>query len=73
MDFDEFKKLIDNENTKILIIENGNPSYVVMTFQEYEKNKNVQQQLKFKEVENKEKILIKEFEAEPLKIEDLPL
>lgn len=61
MDFSELKKIIDSRESKVVIIENGQPVMVVMSYQSYKE--------KFG---RKEKDVPQELTDEPLKIEDLP-
>ena len=63
MDFGELKKIIDSKESKVVIIENGKPVMVVMSYEDYEG--------RFKG-EEKVKEIPKELADEPLKIEDLP-
>jgi len=72
MTFDDIKKLIDEENAKVIIVENGKPFFVITTITEYERLKSRKGQASQKDIEDKNEILIKEFEDEPLKIDDLP-
>ena len=63
MDFSELKKIIDSKESKVVIIENGKPVMVVMSYEDYKG--------KFKGEEKIEEVP-KELADEPLKIEDLP-
>ena len=70
MDLNELKKIIDGENSKVIIMENGEPVLVVMNFDEYRKIKGQNENSA-----NCQKVLqtpAKELIEEPLKIEDLP-
>ena len=78
MNIDELKQIVKNEEGKIIIVENGKPSLVVMSFEEYKKNlkKNnfappVGKLASFSNLSPKRK-LPKELQEEELKIEDLP-
>lgn len=70
MNLNELKKLIAGDNSKIIIIENGEPLFVVMNFEEYKKTKRPLNgnNNDLKSAQN----FSKELEEEPLKIEDLP-
>ncbi len=63
MDFSELKKIIDSKESKVVIIENGRPVMVVMSYEDYRR--------KFKGEEKTEEVP-KELVDEPLKVEDLP-
>jgi len=65
MDLNEIKKLIETEDGKIIIVENGEPVMVVISFADYMKNK-------AKPEKKVQKPMPKELEEEDLKIEDLP-
>ncbi|MFA5742518.1 MAG: type II toxin-antitoxin system prevent-host-death family antitoxin [Candidatus Paceibacterota bacterium] len=70
MDLKELKKVIEGEASKVIIVENGEPVFVVMSFEEYKKTKGQQSNLS-----NDSKNLpnsAKELMEEQLKIEDLP-
>jgi PHD/YefM family antitoxin component YafN of YafNO toxin-antitoxin module len=70
MDLNELKKIINGEASKIIIIENGEPVFVAMSFEEYRKMKG-----HISSHSNNSKDLsssAKELIEEPLKIEDLP-
>ena len=70
MDLNELKKIIDGEASKVIIVENGEPVFVVMSFEEYKKTKG-----QFSNFPNDSKTLsnsAKDLIEEPLKIEDLP-
>lgn len=70
MDLNELKKIISGDNSKVIIVENGEPVLVVMDFSEYKKTKGQPV-----EATNGQKISqtpAKELIEEPLKIEDLP-
>jgi PHD/YefM family antitoxin component YafN of YafNO toxin-antitoxin module len=70
MDIKELKEIIEKEKGKIIIVENGKPVIIAMSFEEY---------MSKKEEESEEKIIpFKKEESElpggeeELKIEDLP-
>ena len=85
MDFNEIKEIIEIDGGKFIIVEQGKPIMVVMSFEDY-KNKLMsgykQTMLKMTQnpgtnnkenLQNIKKPFPKELEEEPLKIEDLPL
>lgn len=68
MDFDDIKQLINSDNERIIIIENGEPIAVLVSFDEYKKNfkkETPAYQVK-KATENKEET------KKELTIDDLP-
>lgn len=68
MDFDDIKQLINSDNERIIIIENGEPVAVLVSFDEYKKNfrkKTPAYQVK-EATENKEET------KKELTIDDLP-
>ena len=76
MDLNEIKNLIEIDGGKFIIVENGKPIMVILSFEDY-KNK-----LKLNKQDNpgninpaqkKQRPIPKELEEEELKIEDLPL
>ncbi len=62
MDLEEIKKLIEEDGTKLIIVEQGRPVMVITSFEEYKKKKG-------EPAPKKEKPAVSE---EELKIEDLP-
>ncbi|MDD4624855.1 MAG: hypothetical protein WCX23_01855 [Candidatus Paceibacterota bacterium] len=73
MDLKDLKKIIDGDNSKIIIVENGEPVFVVMDFKEYGKTKGLA--VKAPTVSSSPRGLpdsVKEPAEEQLKIEDLP-
>lgn len=68
MDFDDIKQLINSNKERVIIVENGKPIVVLISFDEYKK--------KFKNSEENEIETIPEEEKENTKkeltIEDLP-
>ena len=64
MDLEEIKKLIEEDGTKLIIVEQGRPVMVITSFEAYKKKK--------AELGLKEKPVVKETAEEELKIEDLP-
>ena len=70
MDLNELKKVIEGETSKVIIVENGEPVFVVMSFEEYKRTKGqpANSSNNSKALPNSAKELIEE----PLKIEDLP-
>ena len=70
MDLNEIKKIMEADGGKFIIIEDGKPVIVVMSFEEYKSKLN----LKEADSDRKEKKqLPKELNDEELKVEDLPL
>ncbi len=68
MDINEIKNLIEIDGGKFIIVENGKPVMVVVSFEEYKKKiKNSTAVLQ------KTNIIPKELESEELKLKDLPL
>jgi hypothetical protein len=67
MDFEEIKKIIEEDGAKFIIVENGKPIMVITSFADYKK--------KLKSVEPGRKNVqppSQETGEEELKIEDLP-
>lgn len=64
MDLNEIRQIIEQDKGKFIIVENGKPVMVIISFQDY---KNKIQELKPKTQKAPEEI-----EEEDLKIEDLP-
>lgn len=65
MDLNEIKKLIEEDKGKIIIVENGEPTMVITSFDEYRKKKIGLEK-------KKEEPMPEELTEEELKIEDLP-
>ncbi len=65
MDLDEIKQLINSDGERVILVENGRPVLVLLSFEDYKRRFNFQ-----KEAE-KEKIEPKKLESE-LTLEDLP-
>ena len=70
MDLNDIKKLIETEGGKIIIVENGEPVMVVVSFGDWQKNKG---KAEVKPQVKTPKPLPKELAEDDLKIEDLPL
>jgi PHD/YefM family antitoxin component YafN of YafNO toxin-antitoxin module len=70
MDLNELKKIIEGEASKVIIVEGGEPVFVVMSFEEYKKTKG--QPAIFSNNSKDLPDSAKELMEEPLKIEDLP-
>ena len=69
MDFNEIKNLIEIDGGKFIIVENGKPTMVVVSFEEYKKKltgKKNNPQLASHAV-------AKELQSEELRLDDLPL
>ena len=80
MNLEEIKEIIRKSGGKFIIVENGKPEMVVMSFEDFksdlEKSKTPNSETRAKnEIANSPKgkpELPEELEEEPLKIEDLP-
>jgi len=74
MNISEIRQLIENEKGKIIIIEDGEPVMVVMSFEEYLERvqKEKSGKLFSSHNEEKEQKVPAELEEEDLKVEDLP-
>ena len=72
MDLNEIKNLIEIDGGKFIIVENGKPVMVVIPFEEY-KNKLAEKKVSTPVTQKEPRRQPKEFESEPLKLEDLPL
>lgn len=67
MDINEIKKIIEADGAKFIFIENGTPTMVICSFDEYKKRL-------FKEASPTRPASVpKELREDELKIEDLPL
>ncbi len=76
MEFNEIKKIIDEDGGKIIIVENGEPVMVVTSFADYKKGR-AKPEPKLKAENSKpmfadQQALPTELSEEELKIEDLP-
>ena len=65
MDLNEIKEIIESEGGKIIIIENGQPVMIILSFADYKKKKE-------NTVKNPPRPLPKELAEGELQIEDLP-
>ncbi|MBI2450496.1 MAG: hypothetical protein HYV47_03100 [Candidatus Nealsonbacteria bacterium] len=72
MDINEIKNLIEIDGGKFIIVENGKPTMVVTSFEDYKK-KLVEKRNNPVSAKREEKPIPKELESEPLRLEDLPL
>ncbi len=63
MDLDEIKKIIENEEGKVVIVENGKPTIVISKFEE--NSVGIEKPIR--------KEIPEELKEEELKIEDLPV
>ena len=72
MDINEVKNLIEIDGGKFIIVEDGRPVMVVISFEEY-KNKLVEKKVSPAGTQKEPRRQPKEFESESLKLEDLPL
>ena len=69
MDLNEIKNLIEIDGGKFIIIENGKPAMVVVSFEEYKKKLTGQK----KHSQPFNNPAPKELQSEELKLDDLPL
>ena len=67
MDLNEIRQLIEADGGKFIIVENGKPLMVVISFEEYKKKL-----IKNKPTKKEQKPIPKELQEEELKLEDLP-
>ena len=72
MDFEEIKKLIEEDGGKFIIVENDKPSIVITSFEDYKKNLVPKKRLIQETIQPEKKPLPKELAQDELKIEDLP-
>ena len=72
VDLNEIKNLIEIDGGKFIIVENGKPEMVVMSFDDYKKRL-LEKKTIPAVVRKEQRIMPKELESEPLKLEDLPL
>ena len=74
MDFDEIKQLINSNKERVIIVENGKPVVVLLSFADYQKNfKNSEEKNELGKVPKEEKGREeKEGSEKELTIEDLP-
>jgi PHD/YefM family antitoxin component YafN of YafNO toxin-antitoxin module len=75
LNLDDLRQLIESEGGKVVIIENGKQPLVLTTLEEYKKAKQaIQPPMSFgTQFAADVRPVPKEFEEEPLKIEDLPV
>ncbi len=69
MDINEIKNLIEIDGGKFIVVENGKPVFVIISFEEYKKKLTPKK-------ENPVQVVSptpKELQSEDLKLEDLPL
>ena len=76
MDIDELKKIIEREKGKVIVVEQGMPSLVIMNFDDYKRmthfregNSASRQDFFSRQESNR---IPEELLEDPLKIEDLP-
>jgi PHD/YefM family antitoxin component YafN of YafNO toxin-antitoxin module len=72
MDFEEIKKLIEEDGGKFIIVENDKPSIVITSFEDYKKNLVPKKRMIQETIQPEKKPLPKELAQDELKIEDLP-
>jgi PHD/YefM family antitoxin component YafN of YafNO toxin-antitoxin module len=68
MNFLEIKKFLKKEGGKVLILEDGEPFLVVMSYQEYQELKNADQEFDEEEIFPREKE-----KSQRLTLDDLPI
>ncbi len=68
MDLNEIKKIIQEEKAKIIVAVEGEPSIIIMSYEDYKKLKGERKQ-EFSPPVSK---VPRELESETLKIDDLP-
>lgn len=73
MDINEIKNLIEIDGGKFIIVEDGKPSMVVISFDDYKQKLIEKKIIPAKKEQRLPQALPKELESEPLKLEDLPL
>jgi len=74
MDLNEIKNLIEIDGGKFIIIEDGKPAMVVISFEDYKKRLMEKKTAAPSVIIRKEqKAIPKELESEELRLEDLPL
>ena len=73
MDINEIKNLIEIDGGKFIIVENGKPVMVVISFEDY-KNRLIEKKVSPAIIKKEHRqVMPKELESDPLKLEDLPL
>ena len=70
MDINEIREIIESDGGKFIIVENGKPIMVIVSFEEYKKRL---MEKKVEPAKKEQKLLPKELESNELKLEDLPL
>jgi PHD/YefM family antitoxin component YafN of YafNO toxin-antitoxin module len=76
MNLEEIKEIIEKDGGKFIIVENGQPIMVILSFDDYKNRLGTQKTLLPKETKPQKEVqraLPKELEDEELKIDDLPL
>ncbi len=67
MDLNEIKKLIQEEQAKVVIVDPNGTSLIVLDYEEYKKLKGIKS-----EKQDKKEEIPNELEGESLKVDDLP-
>jgi hypothetical protein len=68
MELNEIKKIIEEEGGKIILAQDNGPTLIIMKLEDYRGKKEVKAEIKSEQVSK----IPREFEAESLKIDDLP-
>lgn len=72
MDLNEIKNLIETDGGKFIIVEDGKPTVVIISFEEYKKRL-IEKKANPVIIQKEQKIIPKELESGELRLEDLPL
>ncbi len=80
MDFNQIKRMLEKEDVKIIIVENGQPLMVISRYKDYQQldlDKKAREidnvAKKSQEMQDMETITSEEMPLEELRVEDLPL
>lgn len=80
MDFNQIKRMLEKEDVKIIIVENGQPLMVISRYRDYQQldlDKKAREidniAKKSRETQSTETITREEMPLEELRVEDLPL
>jgi PHD/YefM family antitoxin component YafN of YafNO toxin-antitoxin module len=68
MELNEIKKIIEEEGGKIILAQDNGPTLIIMKLEDYRGKKETKAEIKSEQVSK----IPREFEAESLKIDDLP-
>jgi len=69
MDFNEIKKIIEEEKVKVVIANDDGPNLIIMTVEDYRRMKGG---VRIEEKTASAPVIPRELESESLKIDDLP-